>query len=498
MTLFYQSLNRQLTANNSGRCSCCAWLSSATGETDTSAKEYLVFDSQIWTNFNETMSRFASILALSCLAMAFCEGAKEPVAEGKRVLALLDNMAIKETHSIFFKSLIDAGFGITFKLADDPSIVLKKYGEFIYDHLILFSPSVEEFGGTLTVDSITEFIDRGGNVLIAGSSMTGDILREIASESGFEADEEGTSVIDHLNYDVNKDDGKHTLIVADPENLIKSPTIVGKSNTKPILYQGTGLIADRDNPLVLEILRASSSAYSHNPDEPITDYPHATGKNTLLIAGLQARNNARVIFSGSLDFFSDDFFTSKVEKALGGKKSDVSGNKELAHSLALWCFKQSGVLRVKSVNHHLAGEKAPPASLTYTIKDDVVYTIDIEEFKDGKWGPFSATDVQMEFVRIDPFVRQTLKGNNGKFEAKFRIPDVYGVYQFKVDYARTGLTRLFSTTQFSVRPLRHDQYERFIVSAYPYYASAFSMMVGVFIFSIVFLHHKEDGKSKTE
>ena len=83
-----------------------------------------------------------------------------------------------------------------------------------------------------------------------------------------------------------------------------------------------------------------------------------------------------------------------------------------------------------------------------------------------------------------------LNDKNGRFEGKFKIPDVYGVFQFKVDYVRPGLTRLYSTTQFSVRPLRHNQYERFIVSAYPYYASSFSMMIGVFIFSLVFLHFK--------
>merc|ERR1712079_472706 len=99
-----------------------------------------------------------------------------------------------------------------------------------------------------------------------------------------------------------------------------------------------------------------------------------------------------------------------------------------------------------------------------------------------------------EFHRIDPFVRLTMTNSNGHFVGKFKIPDVYGVYQFKVDYVRTGLTRLYSTTQYSVRPWRHDQYERFISSAYPYYVSSFSMMVGVFIFSIVFLHHKEDVK----
>lgn len=49
-----------------------------------------------------------------------------------------------------------------------------------------------------------------------------------------------------------------------------------------------------------------------------SQYPHAVGRNTLLIAGLQARNNARVIFSGSLDFFSDAFFNSAVQKATPG------------------------------------------------------------------------------------------------------------------------------------------------------------------------------------
>jgi len=46
-----------------------------------------------------------------------------------------------------------------------------------------------------------------GNILVAGSSTSSDILRELASECGFEVDEEGASVIDHLNYDTS-DKGK--------------------------------------------------------------------------------------------------------------------------------------------------------------------------------------------------------------------------------------------------------------------------------------------------
>ena len=49
-------------------------------------------------------------------------------------------------------------------------------------------------------------------------------------------------------------------------------------------------------------------------------YPHAVGKNTLLVAALQARNNARVIFFGSIDFFSDEFFGSATQNANGGQR----------------------------------------------------------------------------------------------------------------------------------------------------------------------------------
>jgi len=387
--------------------------------------------------------------------------------------------------------LVESGFDLTYKVADDSSLHIKKYGQYLYDHIIVFSPSVEEFGGDLSAEAITEFIDEGGNVLVAGNSNIGEVLREVASEVGFEVDDEGTAVIDHLNYDA-KDQGKHTLVVADPKNLVKSDKIVGAVKS-PLLYRGVGLLVDQDNPLVIEVLTGSSTSYSHNPDTPIKDFPHAVGKQTVLIAGLQARNNARVVFSGSFEFFSDEFFTSKVEPMTGS--ANPSGNRDLALSLTRWCFKQNGVLKVESIAHHKAGEAKEPGH--YTIKDDAVYTIVVKELINGKWVGYKGTDMQMEFVRIDPFVRITLANKgDGKMVGKFKVPDTYGVYQFKVNYHRVGYTRVYTTNQISVVPLRHNQYERFISSAYPYYASAFSMMAGVCIFSFVFLHFKEEETKK--
>merc|ERR1719228_2667385 len=403
----------------------------------------------------------------------------------KRVLVLLENLTVKETHSIFFRGLASSGYDLSFKVADDASLSLKKYGEHMYDHLIIFAPTVEEFGGAISPEAITEFIDEGGNVLVAGNSQLGEALREVASEVGFEADEEGTSVIDHLNYDA-KDEGKHTLVVAPAANLIASAKMTG-GVTAPLLYRGVGLLVDPANPLVLEVLTGSSTSYSHNPDTPVTEYPHAVGKQVVLVAALQARNNARVVFSGSLDFFSDEFFTAMVEQ--GGSKV-ASGNQALARALTDWCFKQAGVLRVDSISHHKEGETVAPAH--YTIKDEAVYTIVVKELVGGEWVPYDGTDMQMEFVRIDPFVRVTMENRQGHMVARFKVPDTYGVYQFKVNYNRVGLSRLSTADQISVIPLRHDKYERFIGQAYPYYASAFSMMAGVFVFSLVFLHYKEE------
>ena len=121
---------------------------------------------------------------------------------------------------------------------------------------------------------------------------------------------------------------------------------------------------------------------------------------------------------------------------------------ELAFDIAQWTFKKNGVLRVVEVKHHLAGESQPPQA--YTIEQDVIYSIKIEELNMGQWRPFQNKDVQLEFFRIDPFVRTYLKPTaDGEFRVAFKLPDVYGVFKFKVDYDRIGYTHLFSSTQVS-------------------------------------------------
>ena len=441
------------------------------------------------------MATMKVVFVIAVIILGYSDAAKN----ARNTLVLLENVSIKDTHSVFFNDLKSRGYHLTFKLADDPNLAMSKYGEYLYDNLIIFAPSVEEFGGTIDVNAITDFIDNGnGNVLVAASSEVGDVLRDLGMEVGLELDERGTSVIDHLNYDV-RDKGDHTLIVVDPTNIIDAELIVGPKTSTPTLYRGLGMTADPTNPLVLEVMTGSTTSYSYFKDDKIEEYPHAVGKATLLMAGLQARNNARVMFVGSIDFFSNEFFAVPVQKAsTGAKEFEQSNNRAMATALSKWIFKEKGVLRAMGVKHSRVGETEPPPA--YTVEDQVRYGINIQELVDEEWVPFTGKDVQLEFFRVDPFVRTYLKkAPNGKtFFTEFKLPDVYGVFQFKVDYNRIGYTHLFSTTQVSVRPFQHTQYERFIPSAYPYYASAFSMMIGLLLFSLVFLHYRDNTKKKTE
>jgi len=152
------------------------------------------------------------------------------------------------------------------------------------------------------------------------------------------------------------------------------------------------------------------------------------------------------------------------------------------------------------VSHHKKG--APPDNgQVYRIGDDVEFSMEIQEWLSSsqRWTPFRADDVQLEFSMLDPYVRMRLvPDGQGGFHASFKAPDVYGVFQFKVNYWRPGYGSISVAEEVLVRPFRHDEFERFIPAAYPYYASTFSMMVGSFVLGAVVLYHKPIPKAPSK
>eukprot|EP00262_Sarcandra_glabra_P002092 TRINITY_DN12348_c0_g1_i1.p1 TRINITY_DN12348_c0_g1~~TRINITY_DN12348_c0_g1_i1.p1 ORF type:complete len:436 (-),score=61.57 TRINITY_DN12348_c0_g1_i1:475-1782(-) len=407
----------------------------------------------------------------------------------QRILVLVDDLAIKSSHSIFFNSLKTRGFDLDFKLADDPKLSLQRYGQYLYDGLILFSPSIERFGGSMDLAAVLDFVDSGHDLIFAADASASDLIRDIATECGLDFDEDPSAVvIDHTGYAVSETEGDHTLIASD--DFIRSDVILGdKKIEAPVLFRGIGHSLNAANSLVLKVLSASPSAYSANPKTKLSSPPSLTGPAISLVSIVQARNNARILISGSLDLFSNRFFRSSVQKAGSSTKHEKSGNEQFVTELSKWVFHERGHLKAVNVRHNKVGETVEPAM--YRINDDLEYFIEIYEWSGKTWRPYVADDVQVQFYMMSPYVLKTLSNDQkGLYSTSFRVPDVYGVFQFKVEYQRVGYTSLSLAKQIPVRPFRHNEYERFIPAAYPYYGASFSTMAGFFVFTIFYLYNK--------
>ena len=88
--------------------------------------------------------------------------------------------------------------------------------------------------------------------------------------------------------------------------LLDASKIVG-SRSGDLSFEGVGMKLDETNQLVFPICVGSPASYSWFPEEDINEFPLAIGAEVVLVAGLQARNNARIVVSGSLAMFSDTY-----------------------------------------------------------------------------------------------------------------------------------------------------------------------------------------------
>lgn len=63
-------------------------------------------------------------------------------------------------------------------------------------------------------------------------------------------------------------------------------------------------------------------------------------------------------------------------------------------------------VQASNVRHHKVGESGEGA--VYRIKDEVEYSLDIQEWDGTKWAPYVADDVQLHFFLMSPYVKKTL------------------------------------------------------------------------------------------
>ncbi|KAK9822633.1 hypothetical protein WJX81_001489 [Elliptochloris bilobata] len=377
-----------------------------------------------------------------------------------------------------------------FRLADSKSLRLREWDDWLYDKLIIFAPSVAELGGAVDAAQVLEFVDSGRDLLLAVDSRASDEMRGLAMDCGVDLEPRNSAVLDHVDY-ARGLSGGHRVVATN--NTVAAKSVLGDFDGQArILFRGTGLTVSPESELAAVVLRAPDTAVSGSAVKPLAEGAALAGADVGLVAIVQARNDARVVVAGSLDMFSNRFLQAAVDTAAHGLRAPRSGNAAFAAELTRWAFHQRGVLRASALRHRHAGAPAgSPQPSWYRITDVLAVELDIHELVNGAWEPYTGSDVQLEFVMLDPYVRTTLKHNGkGTFSTRFKAPDVYGVFKLRVAHRRLGYTPIEIEEQVPVRPFRHNEFERFLTAAYPYYAAAASTMAAFFMLTLAFLHHK--------
>lgn len=351
------------------------------------------------------------------------------------------------------------------------------------------------------------------------SPQVSETWRDFAREFSIEFDERDTALHDPLHG--SSSFGSSPSSVAAPvdipssltfsgypilDSLDSSASIVSRSTVesgRPIRY--FGLVHQAiDMPLLIPVLRAPSTSYpvdiSTAGNGVVEGGPLVAGETAKLVSAFQSRVNSRVVWAGSLDLFSDAFDTPET------------ANKAFLADLTSWLFGEKGVVRIESARHSAALDSAEKTQKEqYRIGEDMVYELVLSEWNGDKWtapSPAALTDLQLEVTMLDPHLRIPVSAStelsnrsstSRTYTARFKLPDRHGVFTLLVDHRRQGMSWLESKMQISVTPLRHDEYERFITGAMPYYVTAASMVVAWLSFSALWLgikEHDERGKGK--
>ena len=254
-------------------------------------------------------------------------------------------------------------------------------------------------GGDSLAETVTSFVDEGvaRSVILVGSTEMSSEVRSLAAECGVAFTTPNGNVQDHFHY--QQKSGDQTLL--ESSNYMQGNVVLSESAKKaPLLWRGVGQYVDPNNELAFSAIRGYSTSYSLPAgSSALTKDLKYSGEATSLVSLVQTRNNARVMVSGSMDMFSDAFFS-------GG-----SSNARFCEDVTSWVMGYKALLRAEGLKHRLVG--ATESQDVYRIKDELTVSLVVQQWDAvlQKWLPFKANDMQVELTMLDPHLRTTFQQN---------------------------------------------------------------------------------------
>ncbi|KAJ5913011.1 hypothetical protein N7504_001894 [Penicillium tannophilum] len=443
---------------------------------------------------------------LALLVSAFAAAVNALSSSGSRLLVVLDDTTDKSAYSILWSDLEGRGYDLSFESPKSDKLSLFEHGERAYDHLLILPPKSKGLGPNLTPKNILDFMNQDGNIILAlsGKASTSSAISSLLLEVDIHlSNDRSAVVIDHFNYDTISAAEKHDVLLLERPGPLR-PDVKA-------FFDGEGVLAlphvapqtlGSNSQLIAPILRAPATAYAYNPKEemPSPDDIEATGSQLNVVSAVQALNSARFVVLGSVEALEDQWFSGSV-KAPNGKKVPTV-NREFAKQLTGWAFKETGILKVGKIEHHLATDGEVAAEdmnpKIYRVKNETVFNIEISEYSYDKWVPFEVPaedELQLEFTMLSPFHRLALKPTvrtetSAVYSTQFTTPDQHGIFSFRVDYKRPFLTNIEEKHEVTVRHFAHDEYPRSwaITGGWVWIAGLWSVIGGFLAFVVVWLY----------
>lgn len=375
-----------------------------------------------------------------------------------------------EDYSQFFKSLTDRTFDVHFSAVDhgNQSLNLFKDNRRLYDNLVVFPIKSRHLLKELPPASLMDFSSAGGDILtITSPEAVPESTRLFLNQLGIYPSPKD---YDLVNYSSS---GPMRVLKLSDEMVLNK--YVSSPQGHSLEYEGSSALLD-NNELIVEILTAPRTSACKDSKKNAEDW--SVGTQGHLVTGFQTKDNARVTWVGSQNFFDDSHFES---------------NGHFVEELTKWTFREKSVIKSSGAVHkHVDGsnyDKAP-----YKVKDDVVYEIGLSIWDGQEWQPFVTDDVQFELRLVDPYYRITLaptdKDNSSQFYStgEFTLPDHHGIFTFLTDYRRSGLSFICERDVKAIRHLANDEYPRSyeITNAWIYLTSIFSVILAFLVFIILF------------
>ncbi|VVT46482.1 uncharacterized protein SAPINGB_P001235 [Magnusiomyces paraingens] len=451
-----------------------------------------------------TLQSVAKVLTTAVTAFAALAQAKPAFGSGE-ILVIGDNATEPPQYSEYFNALRNHS-SITLKFASirDKSLDLISDDGVEYENVIILPVSSKALGPKLKASNLVQYYNAGGNILaFTSENSSPESLFEFFKELDINISPKDYKAVDHFSYSKSKSSYKHDTLELSAASDFVADRIVKAPASKPLIYRGSGAYLG-NNPNTIPILRGSSTSYVYDSsdDSLALTSPWVSGTQSTFAAAFQGLNNARAVWIGSDETLLDNKYLQ--DKNLY--------NAEFIDEVSKWVFQEKSVIRNTFVAHEPADNNTAKATSytsgfsLYKVNEDVRYTAGVQEWVNDKWVPYVADDIQVEFVMLDPYYRINLGKPTAEtpeqgaiYTVTFKVPDQYGIFTFKLDYKRPGLSYLEKRNTVTVRHTANDEWPRSweITNSWIYFFS-FASVVGAWVIFVVFYFYTDNGAPFSE